>query len=97
MKEKSFTLRTEHEGREVLVQGIIDCCFEENGSMILVDYKSSFIRPGARHQDELERIRREYKMQIDLYSEAVRKGTGKDVTEAYLYLFASGEALRIYD
>lgn len=93
MREKPFTLRTVRGGREMLVQGVIDCCFEEDGRMILIDYKSSFIRPGERHEAELERIRDEYKVQTDLYSEAIMKGTGKEVSEAYLYLFTSGETV----
>ena len=93
MREKPFTLRTVRGGREMLVQGVIDCCFEEDGRMILIDYKSSFIKPGKQHEAELERIRKEYKVQTDLYGEAVEKGTGKEVVEAYLYLFTSGEAI----
>ncbi len=81
--------------RQILVQGVIDCCFEENGSMILIDYKSSFVRPGRHHREEIERIRREYRPQIELYAEAIRKGTGLEVSEAYLYLFTTGEAVRI--
>ena len=101
-KEKAFTLRTayrgkgsEDAGRQILVQGVIDCCFEENGRMILIDYKSNYIRGGAGHEPELERIRREYKVQTDLYREAIIKGTGLDVSEAYLYLFHTGEALKM--
>ena len=95
MREKPFTLRTVRGGHEMLVQGVIDCCFEEDGKMILVDYKSNFIRPDRPHEAELERIRDEYKVQTDLYSEAVEKGTGKEVGEAYLYLFASGETINM--
>ncbi len=93
MKEKPFTLRTSREGRDILVQGVIDCCFEEDGKMILVDYKTSFIRPWKNYQEEVRRIEAEYKPQIDLYAEAIKKGTGMDVSEAYLYLFSSGEAV----
>ena len=94
-REKPFTLKTVRGGREMLVQGVIDCCFEEDGKMILVDYKSSYIKPGAAREAELERIREEYKIQIELYSEAVEKGTGKEVGEAYLYLFTIAKALRM--
>ena len=93
MREKPFTLRTVRNGREMLVQGVIDCCFEENGSVIVIDYKSNFIRPDRPHPAELERIRDEYKVQTELYSEAIEKGTGMRVGEAYLYLFASGETV----
>lgn len=94
-REKPFTLKTERRGREMLVQGVIDCCFEEDGKMILVDYKSSYIRPDRPIEDELKRIKDEYKVQIELYGEAVQKGTGKEVAEAYLYLFAVAAAVRI--
>ena len=93
MREKPFTLRTVRSGREMLVQGVIDCCFEEGGKMILIDYKSNFIRPDKKHDAEFERIRDEYKVQIELYREAVEKGTGREVSEAYLYLFAATEAI----
>ena len=94
-KEKPFTLKTERSGREILVQGVIDCCFEENGGMTLVDYKSSYIRKGGRYEEELDRIRKEYKVQLELYSEAVKKGTGLDVNAAYLYLFNSGDYIEV--
>ncbi len=93
MREKPFTLRTVRGGREMLVQGVIDCCFEEDGKMILIDYKSNLIRPGRQRKEELERIRNEYEIQIELYKEAIEKGTGKKVAEAYLYLFAATEAI----
>ena len=93
MREKPFTLRTSRSGREILVQGVIDCCFEEEGKMILIDYKSNFIRPDRQHEEELARIKDEYKVQIELYKEAVEKGTGREVAEAYLYLFVSSDQL----
>lgn len=94
-REKPFTLKTERNGRELLVQGVIDCCFEEDGRMVLIDYKSSYIRPDRPLEEELARIKDEYRVQIELYSEAVKKGTGKEVGEAYLYLLTVSEALPV--
>ena len=94
-REKPFTLRTERGGREILVQGVIDCCFEEDGEMVIIDYKSNFIRRGREHDAEIERIKKEYKTQIELYSEATYKGTGLKTKEAYLYLFATSEAVKM--
>ena len=94
-REKAFTLRTERGGREILVQGVIDCCFEEDGEMVIIDYKSNFIKRGKEHNAEIERIKKEYKTQIELYSEAAYKGTGLKTKEAYLYLFATGEAVKM--
>ncbi|MBQ6389959.1 MAG: helicase-exonuclease AddAB subunit AddA [Mogibacterium sp.] len=94
-REKPFTLKTERGGRAILVQGVIDCCFEEAGKMILIDYKSGYVRPDLGHEEELERIRNEYRVQVELYEEAIEKGTGREVGESYLYLLATGEALRL--
>lgn len=92
-KEKPFTLRTDMDGSEKLVQGVIDCCFTEPEATVLVDYKTVFIRYYDDRAKELDRIRREYDTQIRLYAEAIEKGTGRRVTEAYLYLFNTGEAV----
>jgi len=94
-REKPFTLKTVRGGRVMTVQGVIDCCFEEDGRMILIDYKSSYIRKDRPVDEELMRIRDEYKVQIELYSEAAEKGTGMEVSEAYLYLFTIAEALKM--
>ena len=99
-KEKTFTLSTEWKGRDILVQGVIDCCWEEqdtdgNPYMVLVDYKSSYINPKKHREEEMERIRREYRTQIDIYSKAIAEGTGIPVSEAYLYLFAIAEPIKI--
>ena len=77
------------------MQGIIDCCFEENGSMVVLDYKSSYIDKAKDRAEELNRIKDEYKVQIELYSQAVQKGSGMEVSEAYLYLFDTGEAISL--
>ena len=95
MKEKPFTLKTQHEGKSVLVQGVIDCCFEEDGRMILIDYKSSYIRRSAPLEDELRRLEDEYRIQLELYAKALSEGTGLEVSETYLYLFTLDRELRI--
>ena len=98
-KEKPFTLKTEWQGRDILVQGVIDCCWPESDPVsgepyiVLIDYKTSFINPRKNHGEEIERIRNEYRTQIDLYSQAVEEGTGIAVKEAYLYLFETSEAI----
>ena len=77
LKEKAFTLQTELDGKKVLVQGVIDCCFTEDDKYILVDYKLGKARP-------------EYETQIKMYAQAIAEGTGKEVSEAYLYLIGDG-------
>lgn len=84
-KEKPFTLRTEHNGKSVLVQGIIDCYFRDGDELVLLDYKSNRLSYKDREAD-IERIREEYFEQINLYRSALEEGIGLSVKEAYLYL-----------
>lgn len=72
----------------VLVQGIIDAFFEEDGGIILVDYKTDMTHSAA------ELIRR-YKVQLDAYAEALTRATGKTVKEKYIWSFAMGKEIKL--
>ena len=66
---------------EILVQGIADCVFEENGELVLVDYKTDYVKS----EEELLNL---YKRQISFYAMAVSKALEKPVKESLLYSFA---------
>lgn len=74
----------------LLLQGVIDCYFEEPDGIVLVDYKTDYVTPG-----QIEMIRERYKMQIYYYARALEKLTGKNVKEKYIYLFWNGEVLEL--
>lgn len=76
---------------ETIVQGVIDCFFEEDGGIVLIDYKNSYMGAGRTVED----IRQTYAGQIDLYRKALEGATGKKVKEAYLFLFDTGEFVSI--
>ncbi|NBJ14580.1 MAG: AAA family ATPase [Dehalobacter sp. 4CP] len=77
-------------GQEVvLLQGIIDCYFEEEDGIVLVDYKTDQIPEGGS-RIILER----YRQQILYYARALEMLTGKKVKEKYFYLFSCGEVLQ---
>lgn len=82
-KEREFLLQTELDGVETLVQGIIDCFFEEEDGLVLIDYKNSHLGAGISEEDIAER----YVTQLALYKEALEAAKEKPVKEAYLYLF----------
>lgn len=74
-------LREEYAGDEsVLVQGIIDAFFYEEGSIILVDYKTDRVR--RRNGSDLVD---KYRVQLDYYTEALERMTGRKVSERYIY------------
>lgn len=74
----------------LLVQGIIDCYFEEAGGLVLLDYKSDFVLGEDRRN-----IKARYLTQLQLYQEALERITGQAVLERYLYLFYTDEVLKL--
>ncbi|HOA31859.1 MAG TPA: PD-(D/E)XK nuclease family protein, partial [Clostridia bacterium] len=81
--------RDEHADENVAVQGIIDCYFEEDGEIVVVDFKSDYIP----QKNMMEVVVNRYKIQIDLYKEALEKITGRKVKESYIYLLRYGEII----
>jgi ATP-dependent helicase/nuclease subunit A len=72
----------------LLVHGIIDCYFIENGRIVLVDYKSDYVG-----EKGVEALKSQYKVQLDIYRKALEKSFGVEVSEAYLYLFDVDECV----
>ncbi len=73
---------------KVLVQGIIDVYFEEEGELVLADYKTDRVKTG-------EELVLRYKEQMLYYKTALEQITGKRVKEQILYSFALGRAISI--
>ncbi len=82
-------------GAQSIVQGIIDCFFEEEGGLVLVDYKTTNVRTKGELAGRCESIRKRYAAQINLYRRALEEATGKRVKEAYLYLINIGEIIEM--
>ena len=97
MREIPFTLAVNanelgisDSSEQTLVQGIIDLAFEENGRLIIVDYKTNHILP-----DEFTAFCIHYKKQLDLYEKALRIITKKPVSAKYLYLIREGQGILV--
>ena len=71
------------EDEQVLIQGIIDVFFEEDGEIVLLDYKTDRI-------DSMEELWNRYRTQLDYYGEAVSRLMGMPVKESILYSFSLG-------
>ena len=83
-------LNPDWEGERVLVQGIMDAYFVEDGELILVDYKTDKVRRG-----EEQILTERYRNQILGYGEALSRAAGKQVKEAYIYSFALGKEIEV--
>lgn len=84
------TLSEEYENEKVRLQGIIDCFFEYNGESILLDYKTDYVS-----KDNEAELQKKYIKQLDYYSDAVFKITGKKVSKRYLYSFYLEKVIEI--
>ena len=70
----------------VLVQGIIDAYFYEEDGIVVVDYKTDYVRQG-------EELLEKYGRQLDYYEIALEKLTGKRVKEKVIYSFCLGKCV----
>lgn len=70
-----------------LIQGVIDVYFEEDGSLILVDYKTDKVSKKGG-EDEL---RRRYALQLEYYAKALSQLLQKPVKEKNIYSFSLGK------
>ena len=91
-------LKNELENEYIFVQGVIDCYFtDENGDLILLDYKTdsvpSELRGNKTAEDDffIER----YSSQLFYYRTALNKLCGKAVSKTVIYSFALGRCVII--
>lgn len=78
------------EGEQLLLQGVIDCCLEENGKLVIIDYKTD--RVSGRALYERAQL---YAGQVRAYALAAERMLGLPVSECILYFLHTGEAVRI--
>ena len=71
------------EKERVLVQGIIDAYFLEGQDIVLVDYKTDYVRKG-----EEQKLIDLYHIQLEDYAQALERMTGRKVKEKHIYSFA---------
>ena len=71
----------------VVIQGIIDAYFEEDGELILVDYKTDRIRSSRILLDH-------YQKQLDYYARALTQLTRKNVREKWIYSMTMQKAIQ---
>ena len=64
----------------IVVQGIIDAYFEEDGGIVLLDYKTDSVK------DASELVKR-YHVQLDKYADVLEQLTGMKVKEKVIYSF----------
>lgn len=79
-------IHDELKNQPVVLQGAVDCAFEENGELIIVDFKTD-------RTNNAEELWERYESQLMLYKLALEKCTGKKVNECLLYSFAMNKEI----
>lgn len=76
------------ESENMLLQGVVDCCFETLEGLTVIDFKTDQVSAGGL----LERAEL-YRGQIELYSQALEQLTGRPVARKMLWFFAANQGV----
>lgn len=74
----------------ILIQGVIDACFEEDGRLVVVDYKTDAV-------SDAHVLVKRYKKQLDDYGQAAVRLLGRPVKEKYIYSFSLNKEIIVSD
>ena len=77
----------------VLLQGVMDCCFLENGAWVLLDYKTDRVPPGHSPNE----IALRHAAQMQLYADALYHITGIPVRARGVVLLTARETVWLPD
>ena len=73
---------------QVVLQGAIDCWFEEDGKLYIVDFKTDAVK-------DMEELKDRYALQLLLYKKALEELIDKPVGGCYIYSLRSGEYIAV--
>ena len=98
-REYRFTLLTDaseydaraRAGDTVLLQGVVDCCFETDDGLTVVDFKTDRVRDAETLRERADA----YRPQLRAYSDALRRVLEKPVTRRVLYFLSNGATVDV--
>jgi ATP-dependent helicase/nuclease subunit A len=70
------------------MQGAVDPAFEENGRLVIVDYKTDRVR-------DIQKLAALYQKQLTLYREAMRQSLEIEVKECLICSIALNDSIRV--
>ena len=75
----------------ILLQGVVDCCFETDEGLTVVDFKTDHVWTAEAVQERAE----QYRPQLEAYSLALGQVLEKKVVRRVLYFLAPGRAVEL--
>jgi ATP-dependent helicase/nuclease subunit A len=83
--------RNAGDGEQILLQGVIDCFYEDREGLVVIDFKTDRV-----FTEELLRERIEnYRIQLETYSKALEIIFGKPVSKRILYFLSISRAVEL--
>ena len=76
------------ENEQVVLQGAVDLAFEEDGELVIVDYKTDRVKTA-------DALREMYASQLGLYRNALEECLGMRVKECFIYSIFLGEKIKV--
>ena len=73
---------------EIVMQGAVDLAFEEDGKIVIVDYKTDRVR-------DINKLVTLYKKQLVLYKEAMRQSLEQEVSECLICSVALNDVIKV--
>lgn len=73
----------------ILLQGVIDACFTEDGAWVLLDYKTD------RVEGDPKEYAKKHTRQVDLYAKALLKLSGMPVKERHIVLLGANTEVEV--
>lgn len=85
------------EDEPVLIQGIVDCVFEDEHGLVLLDYKTDGIsgRFKGGFAEARQVLENRYKIQINMYTRALEQILKREVNERYLFFFDGAHTIKL--
>ena len=76
------------ENENIIVQGAVDLCFEEDGGIVVLDFKTD-------HAENVDALRNAYGGQLAIYALACEKIFEKPVKQTVIYSFALSKEIEV--
>ncbi|CAJ1314231.1 helicase-exonuclease AddAB subunit AddA [Paenibacillus nuruki] len=88
----SYGIPINDAGDKILSQGIVDCIFQIDNRWIIVDYKTDRV---VDTHGGIEALKDRYRIQLQLYAQAIQDSLHWKVDQLWLYFFDINEAIEI--
>ena len=86
LEEMEPDIKTENE--VIIIEGVADCAFVENGELVVIDFKTDRVNDAAE-------LAEKYREQLSVYRRCLAEVIGLPVKETLIYSFRLGETVEI--